>query len=67
VKGYFSQLWNDPEFFTNSMRSLIVMAGMAGATVIGMPTGRSLAEKIIVGLIAAVAGGTAAAPSAKKD
>ena len=65
MKGYFSQLWNDPAFFTNAMKSMIVMAGLAGATVVGMPTGRSLTEKVVTALVAAIAGGTASLPSAK--
>lgn len=67
MKGYLQQLWNDPAFFANTVKSLIVTAGMGAAAVIGMPMGRSLTEKIVVGAVAALGGGIASLPSARKE
>jgi hypothetical protein len=67
MKGYLSQLWNDPEFFTNSMRSLIGAAALGATAAIGMPVGRSVGEKIVVGIVAALGGGLLGLPSARKD
>jgi hypothetical protein len=67
MKGYMSQLWNDPAFFANSIRSLLGAAALGATGVIGMPMGRSLTEKIVVGVVAAVGGGLLGLPSAKKE
>ena len=67
MKGYLHQLWNDPAFFTNSVRSLLGAAALGVTAVIGMPIGRSLTEKVIIGIVAAVGGGVLGLPSAKKE
>lgn len=67
MKGYLRQLWNDPAFFTNSIRSLLGAVALGVTAVIGMPVGRSLTEKAIIGVVAAVGGGVLGLPSAKKE
>jgi hypothetical protein len=67
MKGYLKQLWNDPAFFANAMRSLLGAALLGTTTVMGMPIGRSLSEKIVLGIIAAIGSGIVGLPSAKKD
>jgi uncharacterized membrane protein YeiH len=67
MKGYMQQLWNDPAFFTNAIRSLLGALALAATAVIGMPMGRSTTEKVIVGIITAIGGGVLGLPSAKKE
>jgi hypothetical protein len=65
MKGYFAQLWNDPAFFSNALRSLISTVATGVGLFLANPIGRTLTERALIAAIGAIGVGAAALPSAK--